>query len=249
MIAAHGGVLVNRELKGKQRDEAERKASGLPGLTLSDWELCDLEMIATGAMSPLEGFMRRDDYESCLDNRVLGNGLPWTLPIVKTITEREKDSIKKGCEIVLKDSQDRPLALMEVEDIFPHDKEKHAWTIYGTDDPLHPGIQQVLQTEDWLIGGKIALFNRPKHDDFLKHRLDPSETREAVWHALVRKNYGCTHFIIGRDHAGANKPDRSSYYGTYDTQLIFDEFDPADIGIEIFRFEHTTFLIKNQAVW
>lgn len=66
----HGGVLINRELTGKLRDEAKEHAQKLPVLKLSERELCDLEMIATGAMSPLEGFMTRKDYDSCLEKNV-----------------------------------------------------------------------------------------------------------------------------------------------------------------------------------
>lgn len=327
-IAPHGGTLINRELEGKAREEAKARAKSLVALTLSDREVCDLEMIAVGAMSPLEGFMTKADYDSCLSKKRLSSGIPWTIPITKSITTEEKSKISKSKEVALADSSGNLLAILEVKEIFQNDKNAQAKAVYGVEEDAHPGVAQIYRMGDWFVGGKIALFQRPNYKDFLEYRLDPKQTREyfqkknwkrivafqtrnpihraheyltkcaletvdgllihplmgetkgddvpakvrwecykvllekyypkdhvllsvfpaamryagpreAIWHAICRKNYGCTHFIVGRDHAGCNRPDGKPYYGSYDAQQIFDEFSEEEIGIEIFRFEHS----------
>lgn len=337
LIIPHGGKLVNRLLNGARREKARKRVASLPKLPLSEREVCDLEMIATGAMSPLQGFMNRKDYHSCLKRKRLANNFVWTIPVTKQVSEEEKSKLKRGTDVALAHEGKGVLAILHVEDIFPHNREEQAKSVYGTTDEAHPGVQQIQKMGPWFVGGKIDVIDRPRHEDFNAHRRDPAETRayfkekgwkrvvafqtrnpihraheyltkcaletvdglmihplmgetkeddvparvrmacyetliekyypkdrvllsvfpaamryagprEAVWHALVRKNYGCTHFIVGRDHAGCNRPDSKAYYGSYDAQLIFDEFEPEEIGIEIYRFEHTFFDRKTGGV-
>ena len=328
MIEPHGGKLINRELTGKEAEDARRKASTLKKLTLSSLEESDLEMIAVGALSPLEGFMKKSDFDSVLDRMHLTNGAAWSLPVVKSVTAEEAKSLKAGEEAALQNEKGEALALLKIEEIYPHDKMKHAEKAYRTREEAHPGVARVMKMGDFLIAGKISLFQRPRHDQFQEYRRDPAETRkifaergwnkivafqtrnpihraheyiqkcaleivdglmihplvgetkgddipadvrmrcyevlidkyyqksrvllsvfpaamryagprEAIWHALLRKNYGCTHFIVGRDHAGVSRPDGKGFYGPFDAQKIFDEFKPGELGVTPLFFENS----------
>ena len=337
MIDPHGGKLIHRELKGKEAEEARRKASSLKALTLSPLEESDLEMIAVGALSPLEGFMGQADFDAVLDRMHLANGIAWSLPVVKSVTREESKSLKKGEGVSLKNDQGEALALLKIEQIYPHDKAKHAERAYGTREEAHPGVARVMKMGEYLVAGEISLFQRTNHSDFLEYRRDPAETRkifgergwrrvvafqtrnpihraheyiqkcaleivdgllihplvgetkgddipaavrmrcyevlidkyyqknrvllsvfpaamryagprEAIWHAVLRKNYGCTHFIVGRDHAGVSRPDGKGYYGPFDAQKIFDEFKPEEIGVMPLFFENSFYCKTCQAV-
>ncbi|MCK4738462.1 MAG: sulfate adenylyltransferase [Deltaproteobacteria bacterium] len=328
LIAPHGGTLIKRALEGKEREEAAKRAEGLKTLKLTEREISDLEMIAIGGFSPLEGFMCKEDYHGVMDTMTLKNGLPWTIPVTLSTDKATGDSISVGEEVALTDGSGKVLGLIEVQEIFNHDKEKESLKVYGTTEDAHPGVAKVLEMGDTLIGGKISVIERPEHNDFGDERLDPEETRklfkekgwkrvvgfqtrnpihraheyiqkcaletvdglmihplvgetkagdisatvrmdcykalmdnyypadrvalvvfpaamryagprEAVFHALIRKNYGCTHFIVGRDHAGVG-----NYYGTFDAHFIFDEFDPAAIDISPMFFDYTFFCKK-----
>jgi sulfate adenylyltransferase len=330
MIDPHGGRLIYRELSGNEKEEAKRKAKTLKRLTLSPLEESDLEMIATGALSPLEGFMNQADLDSVLERMRLANGIAWSLPVVKSLTGDEAKSLKPGAEAALQSEGGELLALLKVEELYPHDRKKHAEKAYGTLEETHPGVARVFKMGDYLVSGKISLFERTPHANFLEYRRDPAETRkifkergwnkvvafqtrnpihraheyiqksaleivdgllihplvgetkgddvpavvrmrcyevlidkyyqknrvllsvfpaamryagprEAIFHALVRKNYGCTHFIVGRDHAGVSRPDGKGFYGPFDAQKIFDRFKPEELGVEPLFFENSFF--------
>jgi len=323
LIQPHGGKLVNRIVEGKERDALLEKVHHLKRVVLNDREVSDLELIAIGGFSPLEGFMMMDDYHSVMDNMRLTGGLPWTIPITLSVTREEADTLQVGSDVALVNKGGTVLGVLHLEEKYPHDKEKEATEVYGTTDMAHPGVEKLFEMGDVLLGGKVSVLNRPKYQDFLKYRLDPIETRrlfkergwkrvvgfqtrnpihraheyiqkcaletvdgllihpivgetkeddipahvrmrcyevlienyyprdrvvlvvlpaamryagprEAIFHALIRKNYGCTHFIVGRDHAGVG-----SYYGSFDAHYIFDEFEPSEIGITPMFFDYT----------
>jgi sulfate adenylyltransferase len=335
-IRPHGGALIDRELHGIAREGALERAASLPHIELSEVNLSDIEMIATGALSPLTGFMTQDDYESVVDSMRLSSGVVWSIPVTLAVDEGVASGIHEGDEVALyqpANSAPRHLvATMQVQEKFRYDKEREAREVFRTTEGAHPGVARIYEQGNVLLGGPINLLNRPADQDFSEFRFDPIETRrmfadrgwrrivgfqtrnpihrahefiqktameivdglflnplvgatksddisaevrmksyqtildayypadrvcmgvfpaamryagprEAIFHAICRKNYGCTHFIVGRDHAGVGK-----YYGTYDAQLIFDEFEPQEIGITPLFFEYTFYCRKCQTV-
>jgi ATP sulfurylase len=316
LIAPHGGVLTPALVDEDDREALRARALGLPAVTLDERALCDLDMLASGAMSPLTGFMGPDDYASVVEHMRLASGLAWSLPITLAAAAPAAD------EVALADEAGRLYAILEIEHVYGYDKRHQAELVFRTTDDAHPGVAALYAQADTLIGGALRVFDRPAAA-FPLHALDPADTRaifaergwrrvvgfqtrnpmhraheyltkcaletvdgllvhplvgstkegdvpadvrmrcyevlleryypqahsllgvfpaamryagprEAIFHALCRKNYGCSHFIVGRDHAGVG-----SYYGTYDAQAIFDEFAPHELGIEAMRFERT----------
>jgi sulfate adenylyltransferase len=317
----HGGVLVDRVLQGVAREAALAEALALTQIKLSPATISDLEMIAVGALSPLAGFMTRADYMGVVEHMHVASGLAWTIPITLAVEATRARALREGQRVALCD-QTHVLAMMEIAEIFPYDKELEAVQVYRTSDPKHPGVARLYAQGDMLLGGTVHLINMPMHHEFAELRLTPAQTRqafakrgwrrvvgfqtrnpihrsheyiqktaleivdgllvhplvgetkaddipadirmasyqvllqnyypadrvllsvfpaamryagprEAIFHALCRKNYGCTHFIVGRDHAGVGK-----YYGAYDAQHIFDDFAGDEVGITPLFFDN-----------
>jgi sulfate adenylyltransferase len=311
LIAPHGGTLVDRT--GARPDGVE----SLEQVTLTSREVSDLDLLAAGALSPLEGFMGKDDYERVVEEMRLGSGLPWALPVCLAV-----DAAPSGDTVALADEEGTLVAVLEVEEVFAYDKEREAEQCFRTIEAEHPGVARLYDQKPLYVSGRVTVFERmePPHPELAR---DPAETRaifaergwrrivgfqtrnpihraheyltkvaletvdgllvhplvgdtksddvpadvrvacyrtllegyypqdrvllsafpaamryagprEAIWHAICRKNYGCSHFIVGRDHAGVG-----DYYGTYDAQLIFDDFAPHELDIEPLFFEHT----------
>ena len=311
LIAPHGGSLVDRT--GGRPDDVD----SLERLTLTSREVSDLDMLASGALSPLEGFMGREDYERVVEEMRLASGLVWALPVCLAVP-----AAPEGDRVALADEAGRLLGVLDVEEVYEYDKEREAERCFRTTDEAHPGVARLYAQHPLYLAGRVTVFDRPE-PQFPELAKDPVETRaafaergwkrvvgfqtrnpihraheyltkvaletvdgllihplvgdtksddvpaatrvecyrvlldsyypadrvllsafpaamryagprEAVWHAICRKNYGCSHFIVGRDHAGVG-----DYYGTYDAQLIFDELDLHELDVEPIFFEHS----------
>ncbi len=311
LIDPHGGTLVDRT--GDRPEGVE----SLETVTLTPREVSDLDMIAVGALSPLEGFMGQAEYESVVETMHLPSGLPWAMPVCLAV-----DTAPKHDRVALADESGSLFAALEVGEVYSYDRECEAELCFRTTEDAHPGVARLYAQKPLYLSGKVTVFDRPE-PAFPELALDPRDTRaafsergwkrvvgfqtrnpihraheyltkvaletvdgllihplvgetksddvpvatrvdcyrvlvegyypadrvlvsafpaamryagprEAIWHAICRKNYGCSHFIVGRDHAGVG-----SYYGSYDAQLIFDEFVSHELDIEPMFFEHT----------
>jgi sulfate adenylyltransferase len=310
----HGGTLVNRLF-----DHDPNEFAHLPKLELSDRNLADFELIATGVYSPLTGFMGRQDHDSVVSEMRLANSTPWSIPITLGVPANAATRYK---DTVALTRHGEIIGTLEVTEQFTPDRSREALEVYRTTDDKHPGVAALYAQGEVNLAGPIRLFRLPR-GEFPRHHHTPLEARaafqergwrsvvafqtrnpihraheylhkvtletvdglflnplvgstksddmpasarmrayevlieryypasrvllgvypaamryagprEAILHAISRKNYGCTHFIVGRDHAGVG-----TYYGTYDAQEVFGAFSKEEIGIEIIKFEHT----------
>jgi sulfate adenylyltransferase len=305
----HGGTLVNRVRVVNSGIESN---DDMPSLDISADLRSDVENIADGVFSPLEGFVARDDFQSILKLGRLKNGLAWTIPIILDVDKQTAQTMKDFKDVYLREGGDN-FGILYVEDIYPFDKRAAMELIYQTSDIGHPGVNKMTNMKDWLVGGKIEVIKRISQSPLRAYRMHPTETRseitkrgwktivgfqtrnvphiahemlqkaalniydglfvspligkkkpgdfrdeiilaaykslmenyypkdrvmfvtlhtemryagprEAIHHAIMRKNFGCSHFIVGRDHAGVG-----DYYHPFAAHEIFKEYP--DLGI------------------
>jgi len=299
-VEPHGGKLVNRF--------AKKDIAGLNSFSINGDLANDVENIADGIFSPLEGFLNQQDFENVITKGKLANDISWTIPIVLDVDESTSKKFKDEGDILLQNPQGVNFAILHVEETFTFDRQKTVKGVYGTDDSNHPGVAKTMAMKDYLVGGKIDYIQRPDESIIRKYRKTAQETREefkklgwktivafqtrnpphvahemlqktalttrdgvfinpligkkksgdftdeiiiksyetliehyypknraelatlhtemrfagpkeAIHHAIMRQNYGCTNIIIGRDHAGVG-----NYYSPFAAQEIFKEY-------------------------
>ena len=331
LIPPYGGNLVNLLLEGKDRVELSKYASSLPSIQLSARSMCDLELLAVGAFSPLDRFMGKKDYASVLDAMRLADGTLFPIPITLPVKDIIR-GIQTGKDVTLRSPNNDILAVLTVEEIFDCELEKEAALVLGTTDSRHPLVSEMASWGQSCIAGSLRVVNLPRHYDFLEIRKDPIETRqilagmgssnvvafqtrnpihraheeltkraadnvggallihpvvgltkpgdvdhftrcrvykvlvdkyydenrtvlsllplamrmagprEAIWHAIIRRNYGANHFIVGRDHAGPGKDSNGRpFYGPYDAQELFEKFE-SEVGVKMVPFKEMVYL-------
>jgi len=324
LVDPHGGSLVNRMVP----DAKPNKWEDLPKIFVTLSSLMDVEQIAIGTYSPLEGFLTKNEVESVLDNYCLKNGTVWTLPITLQVDSEQLKDISSGdCVALCLEGSDEVYASLEISEIYSYDLQDFAQRISSTADSTHPGVQLLYKGGLSFLAGKIRMSRRlpsghkqyeltPKqarsifekkhwvrvlgfHTRNAAHRaheyiqIDACEKfhcdgifihplvgpkkkgdyaseaiiksyemiteknlshhemliaafqnypryfgpREAVFTAICRKNFGCSHFVVGRDHSGVG-----NFYENDAAQKLF--IDLGDIGIKPIFFNEVNYCKK-----
>lgn len=147
-------------------------------VTLNERQLCDLEMLLNGAMSPLTGFMTESDYDSVVEHMAIGDML-WSMPITLDVSKEQLDAFQDSTQIGLCDKEGFMLGVLNLESVWKPDKNKEAKSIYQTTDVEHPGVRYLLnEARDYYIGGQIKGIQLPTHYDFESLRHTPEDLRQ-----------------------------------------------------------------------
>jgi sulfate adenylyltransferase len=330
LIAPYGGRLVNLLVDEDEKQELKEYATRLPSIQLSMRSICDLELLAAGAFSPLDRFMGQRDFQRVLDEMRLANGQLFPIPV--TLPVEPSPHIHLGQEIALRDLKNNLLAVMAIHEIYPWDLDETAVKVFGRNDLRHPLISEMHRWGKLHISGPLRVFQLPPHYDFRPLRLTPVETRarlaalghanvvafqtrnplhraheeltkratqevdgslllhpvigmtkpgdvdyftrvrtyralteryydpnrvvlsllplamrmagprEALWHMIIRRNYGANHLIVGRDHAGpGNDSAGKPFYGPYEAQETAERHS-AEIGVTVVPFKQLVYL-------
>ena len=190
-IAPHGGGLMDRMVRGAERDAAIERAAraNAKRIALSTTDRSDLELLAVGALSPLTGFMGKRDYDSVVESMRLANGLVWSIPITLAVTREIADPLTIGEELALTEPDGHLLAVMTLAEKFEYDKTREAQNVYRTTDAKHPGVARVYKQGDVYLAGEVSVIDLPNNLEFPEFRHPPLATRKMFaargWKRIV----------------------------------------------------------------
>jgi sulfate adenylyltransferase len=330
LIEAYGGRLVDLLVPAEEFDELKREAGTLRSIQLTERTLCDLELLACGAFSPLDRFMGSEDHQRVMDEMRLADGPLFPIPI--TLPVDRADEFEIGERIALRNRNNELMAVMTLEEIYSWDRREVAEKVFGTRDPRHPLVSEMERWGPFNASGRLQVLQLPRHYDFQALRLTPARARveiekfghenvvafqtrnplhrvheeltkraiaevdgvlllhpvvgltkpgdvdhftrvrtyralaanhyepdrillallplamrlagprEALWHAIIRRNYGANHLIVGRDHASPGKDSKDRpFYGPYDAQELVQSAS-AETGVRVIPFRELVFL-------
>lgn len=330
LIPPYGGKLVDLMVPHEQAGDLKAHASGLRSVRLSERATCDLELLATGAFSPLDRFMGKDDYLRTVGEMRLNDGTVFSIPI--TLPVDHPSSMRLDSEIALRDSRNQLLAVMTVYEAYEWDLNEEEDLVFGTRDTRHPLILEMRRWGSVNISGPLQVLQLPQHQDFTNLRKKPCETRaslagyghsnvvafqtrnplhraheeltkratetvngvlllhpvvgltklgdvdhytrvrtykalsqsyyekdrvilsllplamrlagprEALWHAIIRRNYGANYLIVGRDHASPGLDSSGNpFYGPYDAQEIIAQYSE-ETGVKPVPFQELKYV-------
>jgi len=178
LIAPHGGKLCNLLVDEERAETLKADSGDFLSISLNQRQLCDLELLLCGALSPLSGFMQQDAYESVIDHLCLPDGSLWSIPITFDVPAAQADKIAPGQQLALRDDEGFMLAILTVADKWQPDKQREASEIFGTSSTAHPGVRYLMeQVHDTYIGGEVTGVQMPIHNDFETLRDTPEELR------------------------------------------------------------------------
>ncbi|HEU4326064.1 MAG TPA: bifunctional sulfate adenylyltransferase/adenylylsulfate kinase, partial [Roseiflexaceae bacterium] len=329
LIPPYGGQLVDLLVPPEAQADLREYANRLPSIQISERALCDLELLATGAFSPLDRFMGQADFQRVLDEMRLSSGHIFPIPVTLPV---EQDAVRLDQDVALRNAKNELLAVMTIEEAYPWDRNEVAQKVFGTLDLRHPIVTEMHRWGAYNISGRLRVLQLPKHYDFQDLRLTPTEARarlegygnpnvvafqtrnplhraheeltkraadsvdgvlllhpvvgmtkpgdvdhytrvraykalarnhydqerillsllplamrmggprEALWHALIRRNYGANYFIVGRDHAGPGVDSTGKpFYGPYDAQELVKQH-AEELGVGVLAFNEMVYL-------
>jgi len=178
LISPYAGELIDLMVSEEERQELLERSSRLPSVRISPRSLCDLELLATGAFSPLDRFMGKADYERVLTEMRLENGVLFPIPITLPVDEDALPSW--GEQITLSDARNNTLAVMQIEEVYPWDSLRESRLVLGTTDSRHPLISEMVRWGKVYVSGALKMINLPIYHDFMNLRLTPTEVRARL---------------------------------------------------------------------